>query len=405
MSLDTFNELGLSARLVQTMERLGITEPTEIQTKAIPHALAGRDIMASAETGSGKTAAFLLPIIERLKKHGAARALILAPTRELALQIETNAKNYSRAARLRTVSVVGGESISRQVQALDSGIDILIATPGRLNDLIDRGAVSLKTIEVLVLDEADRMLDMGFLPQVRRIIKQIPQKRQTMLLTATLSRAVEQLTRELLTDYVRVEAARSATTVATLTQKAFPVLSHAKTPLLLALLKQHTEGSFLVFTQTRRGADRLSQVLTGNKYDVVTLHSDRSQSQRNAALASFRSGRVRVLVATDVAARGIDVDDISFVINYEVPATADDYIHRVGRTARAGRNGSAITLVSPEEESMLESIERTVGVRLERSRVNGFSDGRSEEQIRLTSEIARLRSSSTRSFSPNRASR
>jgi ATP-dependent RNA helicase RhlE len=361
--------------------------------------------MASAETGSGKTAAFLLPIIERLKQHGPARALILAPTRELALQIEANAKSYSRAARLRTVSVVGGESVSRQMKALDSGIDILIATPGRLNDLIERGAVSLKAIEVLVLDEADRMLDMGFLPQVRRIIRNIPRKRQTMMLTATLSRAVEQLARELLTDYVRVEAARSATTVATLTQKAFPVLSHAKTPLLLALLKQHTEGSFLVFTQTRRGADRLAQVLTGNKYDVVTLHSDRSQSQRNAALASFRAGRVRVLVATDVAARGIDVDDITFVINYEVPATADDYIHRVGRTARAGRNGSAITLVSPEEESMLASIERSMGIRLERSKVNGFSDGRSEEQIRLTSEIGRLRSSSTRSFSPSRASR
>lgn len=405
MSLDTFRELGLSARLVEIMERLGITEPTEIQTKTIPHALAGRDIMASAETGSGKTAAFLLPIIERLKQHGPARALILAPTRELALQIEANAKSYSRAARLRTVSVVGGESASRQMKALDSGIDILIATPGRLNDLIERGAVSLKAIEVLVLDEADRMLDMGFLPQVRRIIRHIPRKRQTMMLTATLSRAVEQLARELLTDYVRVEATRSATTVATLTQKAFPVLSHAKTPLLLALLKQHTEGSFLVFTQTRRGADRLAQVLTGNKYDVVTLHSDRSQSQRNAALASFRAGRVRVLVATDVAARGIDVDDITFVINYEVPATADDYIHRVGRTARAGRNGSAITLVSPEEESTLASIERSMGVRLERSKVNGFSDGRSEEQIRLTSEIGRLRSSSTRSFSPSRASR
>jgi ATP-dependent RNA helicase RhlE len=387
------------------MERLGISEPTEIQTKTIPHALTGRDIMASAETGSGKTAAFLLPIIERLKQHGPARALILAPTRELALQIEVNAKSYSRAARLRTVSVVGGESASRQMKALNSGIDILIATPGRLNDLIDRGAVSLKAIEVLVLDEADRMLDMGFLPQVRRIIKHIPRKRQTMMFTATLSRAVEQLARELLNDYVRVEATRSATTVATLTQKAFPVLSHAKTPLLLALLKQHTEGSFLVFTQTRRGADRLAQVLTGNKYDVVTLHSDRSQSQRNAALASFRAGHVRVLVATDVAARGIDVDDISFVINYEVPASADDYIHRVGRTARAGRNGSAITLVSPEEESMLASIERSVGIRLERSKLSGFSDGRSDEQIRLTSEIGRLRSRSTRSFSPSRASR
>jgi ATP-dependent RNA helicase RhlE len=405
MSLDTFNELGLGARQVQVLERLGITVPTEIQIKTIPDGLAGRDIMASAETGSGKTAAFLLPIIERLKQPGSLRALILAPTRELALQIEANAKSYCRAARLRTVSVVGGESASRQIGALSSGVDILIATPGRLNDLIERGSVPLKAVEVLVLDEADRMLDMGFLPQVRRIIRHIPAKRQTLLFTATLSRAVEQLARELLSNYVRVEAARSATTVRTLTQKAFPVLAHAKTPLLLALLKQHTEGTFLVFTQTRRGADRLARILTANKHDVVTLHSDRSQSQRNAALANFRSGRVRVLVATDVAARGIDVDDITFVINYEVPGSADDYIHRVGRTARAGRDGSALTLVSPEEESMLASIERATGVRLERSKLSGFTDGRSEEQMRLTSEIARLRSSSTRSFSPSRASR
>ncbi|MGA9768101.1 MAG: DEAD/DEAH box helicase [Blastocatellia bacterium] len=405
MSLNTFDKLGLCAPLVTVLERLGITEPTEIQTKTLPDALAGRDIMASAETGSGKTAAFLLPIIERLKRPGHLRALILAPTRELALQIEANAKSYSRAARLRTVSVVGGESAFKQIKALNSGVDILIATPGRLNDLIERGEVPLKSIEVFVLDEADRMVDMGFLPQVRRILKHLPRNRQTLLLTATLSRAVEQLGRELKPNHVRVEATRSTSTVATLTQKAFSVLSHAKLPLLLALLKQHTEGSFLVFTHTRRGADRLAQVLTANKYDVVTLHSDRSQSQRNSALDSFRSGRVRVLVATDVAARGIDVDDITFVINYEVPPTAEDYIHRVGRTARAGRNGSALTMVSPEEEPLLASIERVTGIKLERSKLTGFSDGRSDEQIRLGSEIARLRSPSTRTFNRSRASR
>jgi len=361
--------------------------------------------MASAETGSGKTAAFLLPIIERLQRPGATRALVLAPTRELALQIETNARSFSRAARLRTVSVVGGESIAKQIKALDAGVDIIIATPGRLNDLLERDVVQLNKIEVLVLDEADRMLDMGFLPQVRRITRYLPATRQTMLFTATLSRAVEQLVRELQTDFVRVAAERVATTTLTLTQIAFPVLAHAKTPLLLALLKQKADGTILVFTQTRRGADRLAHILTANKHDVATLHSDRSQSQRNRALASFRAGQVRVLVATDVAARGIDVDDIAYVINYEVPATAEDYIHRVGRTARAGRNGAALTLVSPEEESMLAVIERSTGVKLERERLHGFTDGRSDEQIRLASEIAKLRSYSRRSFSSGRAAR
>ncbi|HKP85109.1 MAG TPA: DEAD/DEAH box helicase [Blastocatellia bacterium] len=405
MTLNNFNKLGLCGPLTTILEKLEITEPTEIQTKAIPPALAGRNLAVSAETGSGKTAAFLLPIIERLKQPGTMRALVLAPTRELALQIEANAKSYGRAARLRTVAVVGGESAGRQIKALNTGVDILIATPGRLNDLIERGSVPLKAIEVLVLDEADRMLDMGFLPQVRRIIRHIPRKRQTMLLTATLSKAVEQLAHEVMPDYERIEATQVSATVATLNQKAFPVLSHAKLPLLLALLKQHKEETFLIFTQTRRGADRVSEVLAANKHDVVTLHSDRNQSQRNRALASFRSGQARVLVATDVAARGIDVDDIAFVINYEVPATADDYIHRVGRTARAGRDGSAITLVSPEEEPTLASIERATGVSLERTRLSGFTDGRSDEQIRLGSEIARLRSSSTRSFSRSRASR
>ncbi|HKQ05946.1 MAG TPA: DEAD/DEAH box helicase [Blastocatellia bacterium] len=405
MNLDNFHKLGLRAQLVSVIERLGLQVPTEIQAKAIPPLLAGQNILATAETGSGKTAAFLLPIIERLERAGAARALVLAPTRELALQIEANARDFSRAARLRTVSVVGGENIARQIKALRTGVDIIIATPGRLNDLLERNAVQLGAIEALVLDEADRMLDMGFLPQVRRIVRHVPAKRQTMLFTATMSRAVELLSRELLNDCVRVAASPTTTTTATLTQTAFPVLAHAKTPLLLALLKQKTDGAILVFTQTRRGADRLAHILTANKHEVETLHSDRSQSQRNRALQSFRSGNVRVLVATDVAARGIDIDDIAYVINYEVPATAEDYIHRVGRTARAGRQGAALTLVSPEEESMLESIERSTGVKLERQRVHGFTDGRSDEQIRLASEIARLRSVSRRSFAGGRAAR
>jgi ATP-dependent RNA helicase RhlE len=404
LSSNDFHKLGISRPLVSILGRLGITEPTEIQTKTIPPALEGRNIIASAETGSGKTAAFLLPMIELLSAPGALRGLVLAPTRELALQIEENAKNFGQAAGLRTVSVVGGANISRQTNTIRSGVDILVATPGRLNDLIERRAVSLRNVEVLVLDEADRMLDMGFLPQVRRITRHVPAKRQTMLLTATLSSAVKELAREMVHNPVRIEATHRATTVATLCQKAFPVLSHAKIPLLLALLKQHPEDSFVVFTHTKRGADKVAKVLVANKHTVVTLHSDRSQSQRNSALASFRSGRARVLVATDVAARGLDVDDIAFVVNYEVPMTAEDYVHRVGRTARAGRAGSALTLVSPEEEAMLASIEKVTGVALERSKLNGFSDGRSDEQVRLAVEIGRLRSPQ-RSFGPNRATR
>ncbi|HLG16330.1 MAG TPA: DEAD/DEAH box helicase [Blastocatellia bacterium] len=405
MNSDSFTSLGLSASLAALLRREGITRPTEIQTKTIPPALEGRDIVATAETGSGKTAAFLLPIIERLERAGHARVLVLAPTRELALQIEATANSYGRVARLRTVAVVGGESLPKQVRVLESGADIIVATPGRLNDLIERRAVQLSGVQVLVLDEADRMLDMGFLPQVRRIVARVPRKRQTFLLSATLSPSVERLGREMLTQPVRVEATRSAATVATLTQKAFSVLSHAKAPLLLKLLTHHADGSVLVFTQTKRGAERVARLLAANDHSAVTLHSDRTQSQRNAALASFRAGRVRVLVATDVAARGIDVDDISYVVNYEVPATADDYVHRVGRTARAGRPGSALTLVSPEEEGVLSSIERATGVTLERSFLAGFSDGRSERQISMSTEIGRLRSISTRSFSPRRASR
>ena len=310
MNSDSFTSLGLSASLAALLRREGITRPTEIQTKTIPPALEGRDIVATAETGSGKTAAFLLPIIERLERAGHARVLVLAPTRELALQIEATANSYGRVARLRTVAVVGGESLPKQVRVLESGADIIVATPGRLNDLIERRAVQLSGVQVLVLDEADRMLDMGFLPQVRRIVARVPRKRQTFLLSATLSPSVERLGREMLTQPVRVEATRSAATVATLTQKAFSVLSHAKAPLLLKLLTHHADGSVLVFTQTKRGAERVARLLAANDHSAVTLHSDRTQSQRNAALASFRAGRVRVLVATDVAARGIDVDDI-----------------------------------------------------------------------------------------------
>ena len=401
MNQNSFDELGVSAPLARALARTTITQPTDIQKKTIPNALAGRDVLASAETGSGKTVAFLLPMIQLLAEPGATRALVLAPTRELALQIDETAKSYGRAAGLRTAAVVGGESISKQIRLLKEGADIIVATPGRLNDLIQRQAVSLKSVSLLVLDEADRMLDMGFLPQVRRIVAKLPRKRQTMLLSATVSREVERLAREMMINPVRVEVGQ-VTTVATLTQNAYSVLSHAKVPFLLRLIEQHPDGSFLVFTETKRGADRVAKVLAANRHAVATLHSDRSQSQRNTALAGFRTRRVRVLVATDVAARGIDVEDISHVVNYDVPSTPETYLHRVGRTARAGRGGKALTLVSPEEESMMALIERASGLKIERSKLNGFSDGRTDRQISLGTEIGRLRGTYARSFSPRR---
>jgi ATP-dependent RNA helicase RhlE len=405
MQPKNFHELGLSASLVRVLARLHITEPTEIQYKTIPQALAGRDVLASAETGSGKTAAFVLPLIERLQKpvQGKTRALVLAPTRELALQIEVHARRINRAARLRTVALVGGESVTKQLRLLAAGADIIVATPGRLNDFIQRGVVCFASIEVFVLDEADRMLDMGFLPQVRRILQHLPRQRQTMLLSATMSSAVEELAHEMTTDAVRIEASPPTATVATLTQSAYSVLSHAKVPLLLRLLEQDDAGSFLVFLETKRDADRVARALAAHQHSVDTIHSDRTQAQRNRALASFKSGQVRVLVATDVAARGLDVDNISHVVNYAVPSTVEDYLHRVGRTARAGRPGSAVTLVSPEEESALALIERSTGRQIPRSQLSGFSDGRSDNQVRLAAEVGRLRGSYSRSFKPRRA--
>jgi ATP-dependent RNA helicase RhlE len=408
------------------LEELGITIPTEIQRRTIPDALERRDILASAETGSGKTAAFLLPIVELLQRQsrgGEPRALVLAPTRELALQIDANARTFCRFAGLRSAAVVGGESFTKQARALRGGPEIVVATPGRLNDLLIRGVVSLASINTLVLDEADRMLDMGFLPQVRRIISHLPRKRddkswsrsrngrredtprlQTMMLSATVSLEVERLAREMMDRPVRVEVGRPAAPVSSLSQSAYSVMSHAKAPLLLQLLSQHEEGSFLVFTETKRGADRIAHILSANRHLVETIHSDRTQSQRNKALESFKSGSVRVLVATDVAARGIDVQDISHVVNFDVPPTAEAYLHRVGRTARAGRGGSAFTLVSPEEESSLALIERTTGLNMKRSTVAGFSDGRTEQQATLDSSLGRLRGSS-RSFGGRRMSR
>jgi ATP-dependent RNA helicase RhlE len=341
---------------------LSYNHPTPIQQEAIPAALAGRDQIGCAETGSGKTAAYLLPILQH--QHAlkpALRTLILAPTRELAAQIGQNCQHLARFTSIRSAVIYGGLKWGPQVQALRRGISILVATPGRLLDHLRRGTISLSSIEILVLDEADRMLDMGFLPDVRRIVSRLPKTRQTMLFSATINAAVEQLAKEMLDDPVKIQIGRRATPPAQLRQTAYAVPASSKLALLVALLEAKQMKSALVFSQTRRGAERLAADLRRRGYRAEALHAGRTQGQRQAALAGFRSGDFQVLVATDVAARGLDITRVSHVINYEVPNYPQDYVHRIGRTARAGSSGHALTLVSPREHLAWEAIERFLG--------------------------------------------
>jgi len=359
----TFEQLGLDPILLRAIKALGYESPTPIQREGIPPLLAGRDVIGTAQTGSGKTAAFLLPILQRLYRQpvGKTRVLILMPTRELAAQIEKALHDLGRGGRVRGKAVYGGVGMGPQQDALRGGVDVVVATPGRLLDHMERRNVDFRNLQVLVLDEADRMLDMGFLPDVRRIIGALPKDRQTLLFSATMSPEVEGLARGILRNPVRIAVSPPHRPPTTIRHEAYPVPQHLKTQLLVRLLGREDMLSVLVFVRTKRRADRVSRQVEQAGFAVARIHGDRSQSQREAALGGFRDGRHQVLIATDVAARGIDVLGITHVINYDVPSVAIDYVHRVGRTARAEAEGEAMTLIAPEEENDFRGIEQILG--------------------------------------------
>ncbi|MFV9506522.1 MAG: DEAD/DEAH box helicase [Oscillochloridaceae bacterium umkhey_bin13] len=369
-----FNSFALHPTLLANLQAQGFAQPTPIQVEAIPPALAGRNLVGLAQTGTGKTAAFGLPILQHLladPRRGTLRALIIAPTRELADQVNQAIQTLAQGTGLRSAAIYGGVAIEPQERILRNGLDLLVACPGRLLDLLKRGSVRLSSIEILVLDEADRMLDMGFLPDIRRLLAAIPSRRQTMLFSATLSPELEGLVATTAPNAARVQIGqvRPAHTIA---HALYPVPGHHKTALLLALLRHTNDGSVLVFTRTKHRANRLLQQLAREGHSAAALHSNRSQNQRKLAMDGFRSGHVRILVATDIAARGIDVERVSHVINFDVPDTADAYIHRIGRTGRAERSGTAFTLVTPEDHDQVRAIERAVGRSIERRELAGF---------------------------------
>jgi len=372
-----FAALGLEPRLLSALKDAGYTEPTPIQSAAIPKILGGADVIGIAQTGTGKTAAFVLPMLQLLANRppvGARkiRALVLAPTRELAVQIEENARAYARYVPFRMATVFGGVGERPQIQALRDQVELIVACPGRLLDLMQQRFGDFTGLEFLVLDEADRMLDMGFLPSIRRIIKALPRKRQTLLFSATLSGEIEGLTHEFLQQPALVQVGRRSNPAETVTQVAYEVPKHLKLALLVGLLKQPGMESVLVFSRTKHGADRIARKLESSGIKSATLHSNRTQGQRLRALGAFKAGEVQVLVATDIAARGIDVDGISHVINYDFPMTNEDYVHRIGRTGRANAVGDALSFVCPDEHGDLRSLERFIGRGLPRKRLEGF---------------------------------
>jgi ATP-dependent RNA helicase RhlE len=371
-----FTALGLGAKITQALKDKGYVEPTPIQAKAIPEILAGRDIIGVAQTGTGKTAAFVLPLLERLSASPTPqrkmRVLVIAPTRELVVQIEENIRAYGRHLHLRYATVFGGVGEQPQIQALRRGVDMVVATPGRLIDLMEQRHVDFSALQVLVLDEADRMLDMGFLPPIRRIVAATPASRQTLLFSATMSKEIERITKEFLKNPVQVEIGARSSPADAVTQWVVEVSMAAKVPALIHLLKDAALESVLVFSRTKHGADRIARKLEAARISTATLHSNRTQGQRLAALKRFKSGEVRVLIATDIAARGIDVDGISHVINYDFPPQPEDYVHRIGRTGRAQAIGDAISFVTREDEDNLRRLEKFLGRGITRRKLDGF---------------------------------
>lgn len=372
-----FKTIGLADPLVLGILATGYKAPTEIQAQAIPAAIEGRDLIACAQTGTGKTAAFVLPMLNRLcheraTKKKTVKAIILTPTRELAVQIEKSIAGYGRYLKIRTLAVYGGVQIDKQIRKLRSGVDIIVATPGRLMDHMNRGTINLGHVEVLVLDEADRMLDMGFINDMRTIIAELPKKRQTMLFSATISKEVKKLAGGILRDPVIIQVGEERNPIETITQYIYPVPQKQKMDLLLYMLKSRSMYSVLVFSRTKRGADQISSKLKKAGILSESIHSDRTQGQRQRAMNGFKQGKFQVMVATDVAARGIDVEGISHVVNFDVPTYAEDYVHRIGRTGRAEATGDAITFVAREETGSLKKIEKYIGRSLKTEKVEGF---------------------------------
>jgi ATP-dependent RNA helicase RhlE len=372
----SFAELMLAPELLRAVADAGYTTPTPIQTRAIPLILKGRDIMGLAQTGTGKTAAFTLPIVQRLLGGPRrARALILTPTRELAVQVRESFAKYAEHSGLEIAVVYGGVPLGPQEQALRTGVDVIVATPGRLLDHMERQNVAFDDLEVLVLDEADRMLDMGFAPQLNRIVAEIPKYRQTLLFSATMPPEVEALARKYLRKPIVVQVGMRTQAASTVTHAVYPVPRDRKSELLVELLRQKELDSVLVFTRTKHGADKVVRKLDSEGISSLAMHSEKSQGQRTDALDQFKKGTIRVLVATDIAQRGLDIAGISHVINYDVPAQAEDYVHRIGRTGRAAATGDAFTFMAADEISMVRLIERTLGQPIPRISVAGYDFG------------------------------
>ena len=373
----SFNSLGLSDALLKAISKKGYSTPSPIQKKAIPPILEGKDVLASAQTGTGKTAGFTLPILQILSQvkhlsHRPIRALILTPTRELAAQILANIKEYSEFVDLRSAVIFGGVNQNPQVAQLRQGIDILVATPGRLIDLQNQGLVTLSKVEILVLDEADRMLDMGFLRDIERIMKVLPPKRQNLLFSATFSKDIKKLAMGILHHPVQVEATPENTTVDAIIQKVYPCAKEKKTELIIKLITEGNWKQILVFTRTKQGANKLTESMIGAGIKAAAIHGNKGQGARTKALAGFKNGSLTALVATDIAARGLDIPLLPHVVNFELPNIPEDYVHRIGRTGRAGASGEAISLFSPDETVFLRDIEKLVDLKLPKENIAGF---------------------------------
>ena len=367
-----FDDLGLGKEVLVGVAAKGYTDPTPIQRRAIPLVLKGRDIIAAAHTGTGKTAAFALPVLTLLRKHGALRCLILEPTRELAQQVDQSLMMYGKGAPLRVALLYGGVGYGRQLEALKRGADIVVATPGRLLDHLEQRTLSLNRLEILILDEADRMLDMGFMPQVRGIISRCPRKRQSMLFSATLGPEIERVAAWVLRNPVRASVGSGKELAEKINHAVYPVDDRQKFDLLLAILERIEYQSVIIFCRTKVGADMIGRWLEAVNHRAVILHSDRSQKERDGALQGFKSGEVEILVATDIVSRGIDIADVSHVINYDIPQHAEDYVHRLGRTGRMSKEGDAVTLYTASDQEFLQSIENFVGQPIERRKLEDF---------------------------------